>query len=335
MVLKMTIRLRLLAVFPLVIVFSCPALAADETAQFSQRLQNGFSELHSGAFRQAVSDFKAANKLKHGQCDVCYLGLAATYLRMREFGDSVDNCKKAIACASEPRYKAEAHTLWGDVLARTAAGSSQKTDQALGEYRQAAEADPAYAPAHFKLGVALFRISRDEEGKKELQTFLQLSPPADDADLARELLANPDRARFNFAPDFQATTAAGAPISLHQFAGKVVVLDFWATWCPPCRSSVPELKELSKKYSGDQLQLISISADSDREKWQGYIAKKKMDWPQIWDSNSAIRNAFGVSSFPTYLVIDRKGIIQQRIVGLNPQQTIVARLKQELAKMLE
>ena len=151
----------------------------------------------------------------------------------------------------------------------------------------------------------------------------------------RELLANPDRARFNFAPDFQATTAAGAPISLHQFAGKVVVLDFWATWCPPCRSSVPELKELSKKYSGDQLQLISISADSDREKWQGYIAKKKMDWPQIWDSNSAIRNAFGVSSFPTYLVIDRKGIIQQRIVGLNPQQTIVARLKQELAKMLE
>lgn len=319
-----------------VLILSClAALAADDSADFNQRLQRGFSEIKTGSYRQAASDFKAANKLKHGQCDVCYLGIAAAHLHMGQFSDSVDSCKKAVACASAARYKAEAHAIWGDALAHMAERDPKKANEALEQYRESATADPTYAAAHLDLGVALLRAGQDDPGKKELQAFLQLSPSGEGADMARKLIANPDRARFNFAPDFHATTAAGQNIALSQFEGKVVVLDFWATWCGPCRSSVPELKDLTKKYPSEQLQVISISADSDAAKWRDFIAKKGMDWPQIWDSDGSIRNVFAVSAFPTYLVLDRQGIIRQRIVGINPQQTIVARLKSELAKMLE
>jgi thiol-disulfide isomerase/thioredoxin len=116
-------------------------------------------------------------------------------------------------------------------------------------------------------------------------------------------------------------------------SGRVVVMDFWATWCPPCRESVPELKDLTRKYPSDRLVLISISADEDENSWKEFVAKKKMDWPQYRDSDRAIMRAFGVHSFPTYLVMDGDGIIRQRIMGLNPRETVVHRLKETLLSM--
>ena len=110
-------------------------------------------------------------------------------------------------------------------------------------------------------------------------------------------------------------------------------MDFWATWCPSCRESVPELKDLTRKYPSDRLVLISISADEDENSWKEFIAKKKMDWPQYHDSDRTIMRAFGVHSFPTYLVMDGEGIIRQRIVGLNPRETVVHRLKETLRSM--
>jgi thiol-disulfide isomerase/thioredoxin len=129
-------------------------------------------------------------------------------------------------------------------------------------------------------------------------------------------------------------TLDGQDISLSQFAGKIVVMDFWATWCPPCRESVPELQALTRKYSRDKLVLISFSADNEEQPWRDFIAKKNMDWPQYWDRDGRIRREFSVNAFPTYLVIDPDGFIHQRIVGLNPQQSVVARLKDAVHAML-
>jgi thiol-disulfide isomerase/thioredoxin len=110
-------------------------------------------------------------------------------------------------------------------------------------------------------------------------------------------------------------------------------MDFWATWCPPCRASVPELKELTKKYPVEKLVLISVSADKDEGAWREFVAKKKMDWAQYRDGDDKVLKSFGIHSFPTYLVIDGDGIIRQRLTGLNPQQTVVHRLKDTLAQM--
>jgi len=112
-------------------------------------------------------------------------------------------------------------------------------------------------------------------------------------------------------------------------------MDFWATWCPPCRESVPERKALTRKYSNDKLVLVSVSADSDDKTWREFEGKKNMDWAQYGDSDHKVLDKFGVHAFPTYLVITGDGVIKQRIVGMNPQQTIVHRLKETLASMPE
>jgi len=120
---------------------------------------------------------------------------------------------------------------------------------------------------------------------------------------------------------------------LNGLAGKFVVLDFWATWCPPCRASVGELKELTRKYPRDRVVLISVSADKEEDKWRDFVAKKEMDWHQYRDPAGTIQRTYGIHAFPTYIVIDTEGIIRQRIVGENPQQSIVARLKSTLATL--
>jgi len=149
--------------------------------------------------------------------------------------------------------------------------------------------------------------------------------------MAKKMIADPRRARENYAPEFHFTTLQGEYLSSDQLAGKVVVLDFWATWCRPCRDSVPDLRDLQKKYSRDQMILISISADEDEEKWRDFIAKQKMDWAQFWDHDGAIRQSFAVHAFPTYIVINEKGVITQHIEGEDPRQSVAYRLKAALA----
>jgi thiol-disulfide isomerase/thioredoxin len=172
--------------------------------------------------------------------------------------------------------------------------------------------------------------SKDEEGAQELRKCLALSPDAALAEQARKLIADPRRARLTFAPEFRFTTLQGQEVTLQQLQGKIVVFDFWATWCPPCRRSVPELKELTKRYADGRLVLVSVSADRDEKAWRDFIAKKSMDWPQFLDKERRIIDAFSVEAYPTYLVIDGEGIVRQRIEGLNPQESVVHRLKSTL-----
>ena len=154
-------------------------------------------------------------------------------------------------------------------------------------------------------------------------------PAADTATIAERanlMLANPRRAGEQLAPNFRITTVQGQDLSLKQFAGKIVVLDFWATWCPPCRESVPELRDLTRKYDPAKLVLISISADEEEDAWHQFIAENKMTWPQYRDADKKLVNAFTVRAYPTYLVIDGDGVITQRIVGADPKQSVVNQL---------
>ena len=183
------------------------------------------------------------------------------------------------------------------------------------------------------LAKVLLRESKDDEAKQELQACLGLNPEEKMASEARLMLADPRRGRENFAPDFEVNTLQGQRVSLKELSGRIVVLDFWATWCPPCRASVPELKELTKKYPTEKLVLISVSADKDEAAWREFVAKKNMDWSQYRDADERVLKAFSIHSFPTYLVIDGDGIIKQRFTGMNPQESVVHRLKATLGQM--
>jgi len=114
----------------------------------------------------------------------------------------------------------------------------------------------------------------------------------------------------------------GREVSSSTWHGKVTIVNFWATWCPPCRAEIPDLIALQEKYR-DSLQIVGVSEDDDPpEKVQAFVAENKMNYPVVM-TTPEIRRAFpGVSALPTSFIVDRKGRIVQRHVGmLNPQIT--------------
>lgn len=180
---------------------------------------------------------------------------------------------------------------------------------------------------------AHFRLDKPREGIAELRRSLELEPRGRTAEQARRLIDDPRRARERFAPDFSLVTLQGEPLELAQLKGQVVIVDFWATWCPPCVEAIPELKQLRRLYPG--VVLLSISADEDEKEWRDFVARNAMSWPQYRDHDHRLLRLFRVNAFPTYLVIDGDGIVRQEIRGTDPQRSMAARLKTTLSQLPE
>jgi peroxiredoxin len=319
-----------------------PAVRAGQAdPAFKEQFEQGRQALKAGKYKEAIEALKKANKLQGDACAECYLLLGVAYYRTGELAQCEENCDKAMAMAGDDVGRAAAHNLKGNAVFSVAGTDSNKMKGSEAEFRSAVQLDPKNAVYRLSLAKALLRQSKDskdkedkeDEAKQELQACLGLDPDEQIAHQARLILADPRRGREEFAPEFEVNTLQGQQISLKQLAGRVVVMDFWATWCEPCRASVSELKELTKKYPAEKLVLISVSADKDDGAWREFVAKKKMDWAQYRDADRKIMNAFGVRSFPTYLVIDGDGLIKERFTGFNPQESVVHRLKASLGQM--
>lgn len=112
------------------------------------------------------------------------------------------------------------------------------------------------------------------------------------------------------APDFALKDQNGATVKLSQFKGKVVVLDFWATWCAPCIAAIPEFKSLWNKYRDDDFVLLSISADFEEKEWKEYIKAAKMDWFHIFDPGEATGplEVYEIKYIPDTWIIDKNGV---------------------------
>jgi thiol-disulfide isomerase/thioredoxin len=131
------------------------------------------------------------------------------------------------------------------------------------------------------------------------------------------------------APDF---SGQGGGLSS---GGKVTILDFWATWCGPCRHALPGLKQLQAMYGSDQVEVVSISEDEDEAAWSSFVSQNGMNWTQKLDSNHQIIRQYGASALPTYVLIGRDGAVIQQYVGDDPGQPIVERMGPDLKKSLE
>ncbi len=136
------------------------------------------------------------------------------------------------------------------------------------------------------------------------------------ASLAAVLPAAPAAAETQPLPaELTLTTLDGEKVRMGDLRGKVVLLDFWATWCEPCRHSTPHLRRLDERLDDQPFEIIGVSADSDEEALRAYLEEEGIEWTQVWDPRGQATDAFGVTGFPYYLVIDHEGRPVSKLEG--------------------
>lgn len=298
-------------------------------------MELGFTKLRNADYEEALKIFKKASRGEDKESVKLHLGLARAYWGLGAYKNTLKECDKVLKLTEDVEMRAQAHSLKGSSLAEQAKKGDMKKLQQAEEELRAALSLAANAPVvHFNLGYTLLRQGRDEEGTQELERYVELSPDGENVDRARRYIQNPRRARENFAPEFSLVTMQGEYFDLEELHGKVVVLDFWASWCQPCVEALPTLGRFYKKYPQEQFVLISISTESDEEAVREFIAKKKMRWPQFLDHRRTLPRIFNSqSTIPTYVVIDGEGIIRRRVVGWGRNQA--STLEREIKKCLK
>ena len=118
------------------------------------------------------------------------------------------------------------------------------------------------------------------------------------------------------APNFSLNDIYGRLVTLNQFKGKVVLLDFWATWCSPCRREIPHLIELYKEYKGQPFTLIGIALDEGGvSEVKPFVKKYHINYPIVIGDTNVQRIYGGIQGIPTKFLIDKKGIIVKQYVG--------------------
>jgi peroxiredoxin len=136
-------------------------------------------------------------------------------------------------------------------------------------------------------------------------------------------------------PDFSEKDLNGKPLSVASYKGKVVLVDFWATWCPPCRAELPNVIKTYEAHHKDGFEIIGISLDrkQDQEKLVSFLKEKNMTWPQYFDGlwwKNKLAAKYGVESIPATYLLDRQGtIIGKDLRGEALEQAVVKALAKE------
>jgi thiol-disulfide isomerase/thioredoxin len=116
-------------------------------------------------------------------------------------------------------------------------------------------------------------------------------------------------------PDIEGKSPAGEVVRLSSYEGNVVLIDFWATWCSPCRSGAPRLDELQRSYKDKRFVVLAVDTRDSTEKASAYAAKYMPALKVVTDSKGALAAAFGVHALPTNVLVDAKGIVRFTCAG--------------------
>ncbi|HXK25354.1 MAG TPA: TlpA disulfide reductase family protein [Myxococcota bacterium] len=112
-------------------------------------------------------------------------------------------------------------------------------------------------------------------------------------------------------PSFSARSLDGdTTLALSAYRGKVVYLDFWASWCGPCQTAMPMIEQLSKEFPADQFQVIAVNLDEKPEKAKQFLEAHKISYPTVSDPQGNLPKSFGLKTMPTSYLIDRAGVVR-------------------------
>jgi thiol-disulfide isomerase/thioredoxin len=291
------------------------------TSEKAQKAYKGALEyLHRGMKGAALDGFKKADKEDGRRCAACQQQMIKYGIELQEWKAAESAAQEMIAESQNQRDAAIAHYEFGMVLMYE--GLAKRKDEIItlehDEMTKALAAAPNFPAAIFADGQALARLKQDDAARSQFQRFVKLAQP-DDPNRQRALryISRPDLARARMAPPFAVTTLDGQRISLDDLKGKVVLIDFWATWCGPCREALPHMRKIASKFDGQPLVVLSVSLDSDEEKWKEFVAKNGMTWMNCRDGGfeGPIAKLFGVQAIPHTFTIDADGVLQDEQIG--------------------
>lgn len=129
-------------------------------------------------------------------------------------------------------------------------------------------------------------------------------------------------------PEFSVTDLEGKPLSLAAMKGKVVLIDFWATWCGPCVAELPHVLKAYEKHHAQGFEIIGISLDQDKAQLLSFLTREKMTWPQHVDAkepSSSLAAKYGVETIPSTFLLDREGKIIEKNLRGEALETSVAK----------
>ena len=120
------------------------------------------------------------------------------------------------------------------------------------------------------------------------------------------------------APQFTLDARGGSQVNLAQYKGQVVMLNFWASWCGPCRQEMPLLEDIYKKYNKLGFTLIGVNVEPDSKAADDWLKQTPVSFPILYDKNSKVSQLYDVSGMPSTVIIDRKGNLRYLHHGYKP-----------------
>ncbi len=315
---------------------SVPAAAQQAYQQATAAEQQDELDLaldrYQTALRQAPND------------PLCYAAIVRVQSAMGDDKAALATTARMIATAPNPQARAHAEMLEADIYYHqgtaytTGEGAYEKNpkraDQALQKseaaLQRASADDPADEPLRMLHAHVLSALHRDEDASREFQACAAI-PGTSPTECARalKLSRNPDLGRLEPAPSFRATTLDGQPVSLDALAGKVILIDFWGSWCHFCVRDSDYVQSMLDSFTDPTtFVLLEVNVGDSRDTWSNYIQTHHFRGIQVQDADGQLQSLFHIGSFPTYIILDGDGLIHTRVSGA------VGDLRDDIRKIL-
>ena len=276
-----------------------------------------------------IAHWQQAASLSGNTCPECAERIATLSFRTGAWEPAIAAATQFERLSPLPKDQAYAELLHGSAALHLS--GDQPTPKELAEadtaFKAAFTHDPSLRTALYLDGRALAALHRDDDAREAFTRYVEIAPPTDPyRPRAQNYIANLKLARASMAPPFSATLSDGKPVTLADLHGRVVLLDFWATWCVPCRQLLPKLQQMAARFQNEPFTLLSISWDEDQDAWKKYVGDNHMTWPQVLDTDHKLSSTYGVDALPHYFTIDADGALQSEVVGVG-DDNLQARLQ--------
>jgi thiol-disulfide isomerase/thioredoxin len=293
-----------------------PAYESDP--RYLSAIKDANEALRSRQYNFVVEAYKKANKVAGGQCVMCLKQAYDWQMKMGNYKDAAALAQQRVELMKTPMQKSMAEDDQAYAVLRMAGDKPkpEKLEAVHALYQAALTEYPKNLTARYADACLLAKMGKMDDASKEFSACAEAASPTDPTRMrAVHFAENPALSLHTMAPAFTVTALDGSKFTLDEMNGKVVLIDFWATWCGPCNEELPHMRKIAKEFAGQPLVIISVSWDADEAKWKEFLTKNEMTWVQYRDADHALSKKFGVEAIPHYFTIDSDGVLTAEMLG--------------------